>query len=147
MLESSLYERARKIVYRLISIDWSYMRSLKSKYSISSHWWISTIIERNGDSPFEDAAEICLKLIHDSTDWWKDSYDLKIRSLWCLTWFMKVGLFMIGLAMYENFFLSFNQVIGHSFHWVSKRPANLSRTTTTNSSMVQYKVKTSSFLD
>jgi len=24
----------------------------------------------------------------------------KIRSLWCLTWIMKVGFFMIGLTMY-----------------------------------------------
>ena len=36
----------------------------------------------------------------------------KIPSLWCLTWIMKVGLFMIGLTTYEIF--SHNKLINKS---------------------------------
>jgi len=59
----------------------------------------------------------------------------KISSLWCLTWNIKVGLFMIGLTTYEIFSHnnnnSVNQLIVKKLPFVALRnPANLDNTST-----------------
>ena len=111
-------------------------------FTSSAGEWIWTIVKHRKYSSLKLAPRSTWYII---ITWWINErihitcdcliLPWKIPSLWCLTWIVKVGLFMIGLTTYEIFSHnnsnSANQLIVKKLPFVALRnPANLDNTFT-----------------